>query len=45
MLALTPDKMNAIKVIMKNSPQHPLSVRYDEELTDDCKYKIPCLID
>jgi hypothetical protein len=31
MLALTLDKMNAIKVTMKNSPQHPLRFGYDEE--------------
>jgi len=34
-LALTLDKMNAIKVTMKNSPQHPLRVGDDEEWTDD----------
>jgi hypothetical protein len=31
MLALTLDTTNAMKVIMKNSPQHPLRVGYDEE--------------
>jgi len=31
MLALTLDKMNTIKVILKNSPQHPLRVGYYEE--------------
>jgi len=35
MLALTLDKTNAIKVIMKHSPQHSLRVGYDEEWTDD----------
>jgi hypothetical protein len=30
-VALNLNKMNAIKVIMKNYPQHPLSVDYDEE--------------